>query len=78
MHNYNFDNNLNLTTNYKFKGSHLDIHNANWTTAVSSLNPSFVTKKANSKVFVETNQFWGGDNGGAILLNMAGVTRLLV
>lgn len=32
MHNYNLDNNFNLTTNYKFKGSHLDIHNTNWTT----------------------------------------------
>ena len=32
MHNYNFDDDFNLTTNYKFKGSHLDIHNTNWTT----------------------------------------------
>ena len=40
-------------------------NNANWTTAITNLNPSFVTKKANSKVLVETNQFWGGDNGGA-------------
>ena len=40
-------------------------NNQNWTTAIASLNPSFVTKKANSKVFVETNQFWGGAEGGA-------------
>ena len=40
-------------------------NNENWTTAISSLNPSFVTKKANSKILVETNQFWGGAEGGA-------------
>ena len=40
-------------------------NNQNWTTAISSFNPSFVTKKANSKVLVETNQFWGGAEGGA-------------
>ena len=40
-------------------------NNENWTTAISSLNPSFVTKKANSKILVETNQFWGCANGGA-------------
>ena len=40
-------------------------NNDNWTTAISSLNPSFVTKKANSKVLVETNQFWGCAEGGA-------------
>ncbi len=32
MHNYSFENDYNLTTNYKYKGSHLDIHNTNWTT----------------------------------------------
>ena len=40
-------------------------NNENWTTAISSLNPSFVTKKANSKVLVETTQFYGCANGGA-------------
>ena len=40
-------------------------NNENWTTAISSLNPSFVTKKANSKILVETNQFWGCAEGGA-------------
>lgn len=39
--------------------------NQNWTTTISSFNPSFVTKKANSKVLVQTNQFWGGSQGGA-------------
>jgi len=32
MHNYDFKNNFSLTTNYKFKGEHLDIHNSNWST----------------------------------------------
>tara|TARA_R100000234_G_scaffold120062_1_gene105183 strand:+ start:2678 stop:3265 length:588 start_codon:yes stop_codon:yes gene_type:complete len=40
-------------------------NNENWTTAISSLNPSFITKKANSKILVETNQFWGCAEGGA-------------
>ena len=40
-------------------------NNENWTTAISSLNPSFVTKKANSKVLVETTQAWGSASGGA-------------
>jgi len=40
-------------------------NNENWTTTISSLNPSFVTKKANSKILVETNQFWGCAEGGA-------------
>ena len=40
-------------------------NNDNWTTTISSFNPSFVTKKANSKVLVQTNQFWGGSQGGA-------------
>ena len=39
-------------------------NNTNWTTAISSFNPSFVTKKANSKILVETNQFWGCAAGG--------------
>jgi len=39
--------------------------NQNWTTAITSLNPSFVTKKANSKVLVETTQAWGSASGGA-------------
>ena len=32
MHNYDFVNNVSLTTNYKYKGKHLDIHNSNWST----------------------------------------------
>ena len=40
-------------------------NNENWTTAITSLNPSFVTKKANSKVLVETSQHWGTAIGGA-------------
>ena len=32
MHNHYFDNNFSLTTNYKYKGKHLDIHNSNWST----------------------------------------------
>jgi len=32
MHNYNFVNDVSLTTNYKYKGKHLDIHNSNWST----------------------------------------------
>jgi len=39
--------------------------NQNWTTTISNFNPSFVTKKANSKILVETNQFWGCAIGGA-------------
>ena len=32
MHNYDFDNDFSLTTNYKYKGKHLDIHNSNYST----------------------------------------------
>ena len=32
MHNYDFVNDVSLTTNYKYKGKHLDIHNSNWST----------------------------------------------
>ena len=32
MHNYDFSNNFSLTTNYKYKGKHLDVHNSNWST----------------------------------------------
>jgi outer membrane cobalamin receptor len=32
MHNYDLDNNFSLTTNYKYKGKHLDVHNSNWST----------------------------------------------
>ena len=32
MHNYNFNNDFSLTTNYKYKGKHLDVHNSNWST----------------------------------------------
>lgn len=32
IHNHNFENNWSLTTNYKFKGEHLDVHNSNWST----------------------------------------------
>ena len=32
MHNLELDNKWALTTNYKFKGEHLDIHNSNWST----------------------------------------------
>lgn len=32
MHNYDFDNEFSLTTNYKYKGKHLDVHNSNWST----------------------------------------------
>ena len=32
MHNLALDNKWNLTTNYKFKDEHLDIHNSNWST----------------------------------------------
>jgi len=32
MHNMNLEDDWALTTNYKFKGEHLDIHNSNWST----------------------------------------------
>ena len=32
MHNLELDNKWALTTNYKFKGEHLDVHNSNWST----------------------------------------------
>ena len=32
MHNYDFNKDWSLTTNYKYKGKHLDIHNSNWST----------------------------------------------
>jgi len=32
MHNLELDNDWSLTTNYKFKGEHLDVHNSNWST----------------------------------------------
>ena len=32
IHNKKFENNFTLTTNYKYKGKHLDIHNSNWST----------------------------------------------
>jgi len=32
MHNLELENDWALTTNYKFKGEHLDIHNSNWST----------------------------------------------
>lgn len=32
MHNYDFDNDFSLTTNYKYKGKHLDVHNSNYST----------------------------------------------
>jgi outer membrane cobalamin receptor len=32
MHNLEMDNDWALTTNYKFKGEHLDVHNSNWST----------------------------------------------
>ena len=32
MHNHNFNNDFSLTTNYKYKGKHLDVHNSNWST----------------------------------------------
>ena len=32
VHNYDFENNFSLTTNYKYKGKHLDVHNSNWST----------------------------------------------
>jgi vitamin B12 transporter len=32
MHNLELDNEWALTTNYKFKGEHLDVHNSNWST----------------------------------------------
>ena len=47
------------------KTAHETFNNENWTTAISSLNPSFVTKKANSKILVETSQCWGSAIGGA-------------
>jgi len=32
MHNLALEDKWSLTTNYKFKGEHLDIHNSNWST----------------------------------------------
>jgi len=32
MHNVELENDWALTTNYKFKGEHLDVHNSNWST----------------------------------------------
>ena len=32
MHTKDLKNNFNITTNYKYKGKHLDIHNSNWST----------------------------------------------
>jgi len=32
MHNLELENDWALTTNYKFKGEHLDVHNSNWST----------------------------------------------
>ena len=32
MHNMNLEDDWALTTNYKFKGEHLDVHNSNWNT----------------------------------------------
>ena len=32
MHRKDFENNFSLTTNYKYKGEHLDVHNTNWST----------------------------------------------
>lgn len=40
-------------------------NNQDWTTTVSNFNPSLITKKTNSKIYVVTNQFWGGAQGGA-------------
>ena len=32
MHTKDLKNNFSITTNYKYKGKHLDVHNANWST----------------------------------------------
>ena len=32
MHDYTFNNDFSLTTNYKYKGKHLDVHNSNYST----------------------------------------------
>ena len=32
MHTKELENNFSLTTNYKYKGKHLDVHNSNWST----------------------------------------------
>ena len=32
MHTKDLENNFSITTNYKFKGEHLDVHNSNWST----------------------------------------------
>ena len=32
MHTMELENNFSVTTNYKFKGEHLDVHNSNWST----------------------------------------------
>jgi outer membrane cobalamin receptor len=32
MHNHDFNNNFSITTNYKYKGEHQDIHNSNYST----------------------------------------------
>ena len=32
MHTKELENNFSITTNYKYKGRHLDVHNSNWST----------------------------------------------
>jgi len=32
MHTKDLKNNFSITTNYKYKGKHLDVHNSNWST----------------------------------------------
>lgn len=32
LHSIDLENNFSLTTNYKYKGNHLDVHNSNWST----------------------------------------------
>ena len=32
MHTKDLENNFSITTNYKYKGKHLDVHNSNWST----------------------------------------------
>jgi len=32
LHNYELPNKVNINSNYKFKGQHLDVHNSNWST----------------------------------------------
>ena len=66
-----------ITSNVTFPAGHIiqivqatkteteTFNNENWTTAISSLNPSFVTKKANSKVLLQTCQHWGSGIGDA-------------